>query len=85
MQRRLLHLNEWCNGGRLRYVRGAIVGRTAAMGMDLHQQLVAAQHFGIELINVVSACIPVSIIDAIVTNQFGPVEESIDGNSFWRC
>ena len=66
-------------------MRGAIIIRIAAMCMYLRQQFVATQQFGVELINVVSACIPVSIVDACVTNQFGPVEESIDGNSFWRC
>ena len=83
MRRRLLHLNEWCNGGRLQYVRGAIVVRTVAMGMNLRQQLAATQNFGVELINVVSACIPVSIVDACVAYQFGPVEKGIDGHSFW--
>ena len=40
---------------------------------------------GIELINVVSASIPVSVVDACIADQFRPVEESIDGNSFWCC
>ena len=66
-------------------MRGAVIIRIAAMCMYLRQQLVATQQFGVELINVVSACIPVSIIDAWVTDQFGPVEKSINGNSFWRC
>ena len=66
-------------------MRDAIIIRTATMCMYLHKQLIATQHFGVELINVVSACIPVSIVDACITNQFGPVEESIDCNSFWCC
>ena len=52
------------------------------MYMYLRQQLIATQNFGLELINMISACIPVSIVDACIANQFGSVEKDINGYSF---